>query len=446
MTVTREPESVTPHSLAAEKSVLGSILVQADRILEVADLLQPAHFFRVEHQRLYAVMLEMARANQHIDCVTVSERLRASRRLDEIGGPAYLAALTDGMPRGFDLQAHARIIRDRAAKARLCAAANKILNEIDSSELDAAGLVDHAERLIFSVAEDDSQGDFVDAQQLLSEGTAAIETLHDRRSGVTGVGTGFPDFDLMTRGFQPGTLVLVAARPSMGKTSFVTNVAYHAATHGHTVGLFSLEMSRQELFMRMVSAVGRIDSHRLQSGLLHQAEYGRMTDAFVRIGDSNLYVDDSAVVGIFDVRGKARRLKARHGLSLLIIDYLQLMKLPKAENRNLAVAEVSRALKLVARELNVPVVALSQLSRETEKRGGDKRPLLSDLRDSGALEQDADLVVFIHRPEVYQETPTPETAGVAKIIIAKHRNGPTGEIKLQWCRESTRFENWTERT
>jgi replicative DNA helicase len=247
----------------------------------------------------------------------------------------------------------------------------------------------------------------------------------------------------MTRGLQPGALVLVAGRPSMGKTAFALNIAYNASLSGHHVGMFSLEMSRDEVFMRLVASAGRIDGHRLQSGLIDEADYGRLGSAYSEIGASKLHIDDSGMLGILDVRGKARRMKARHGLHLLVVDYLQLMQTERAENRNLAIADISRSLKLIARELEIPVVVLSQLSRETEKRSGDKKPMMSDLRDSGALEQDADMIVFIHRPEYYQETP--ENAGLAEIIIAKQRNGPTGTVKLRWSKTTTRFDNWSYR-
>jgi replicative DNA helicase len=323
----------------------------------------------------------------------------------------------------------------------LLAAANRIIDTADESEQDTRALVDRAEQLIFEVSQQSVRGDFIDAAQLVQEGTAYLQRLSESK-GVSGVRSGFADFDHMTQGFQPGTLNLIAARPSMGKTAFAMNVAYQAALAGQHVGFFSLEMSRDELYMRLVSSVAKIDSHRLKGGYLSQTEYDRLVDANSTIAESFLHIDDTPVVSLMDVRGKARRRIKSTGLSLLIIDYLQLMQLPKAENRNLSVSEVSRGLKLLARELEIPVVALSQLSRETEKRG-EKRPMLSDLRDSGALEQDADLVVFIHRPEVYGATP--DNAGIAEIVIAKHRNGLTGTVELSWCKENTRFDNLTRR-
>jgi replicative DNA helicase len=438
-------DRVTPHSLEAEQAVLGALLVEGDRILEATEVLGPTDFYRVAHQLIFRVMREMAEAHEHIDPLTVGERLRQRKQLDEAGGPAYLWTLTDGMPRGFNLAASMQIIREHALRARLIRVASTLQAQAYELDADPRALIDKAEAMIFALAQQDERGDFIDAQQLVAEGWKAVEQLVEQKRGITGIPTGFVDFDEMTRGLQPGALILVAARPSMGKSAFALNIAHYAAAHGLVVGVFSLEMSRQEVFVRLVSAVGGVDGHRLQSGYVSERDYGHLTYAFGRIGESSLFVDDTAAVGILDVRGKARRLKARHGLHLLVLDYLQLLQLPKAENRNVAVAEASRALKLIARELSVPVVALSQLSRATEQRVGDHKPLMSDLRDSGALEQDADLIVFIHRPEVYAKRGETDLEGVAEIIIAKQRNGPTGMVKLRWSKEFTRFDNWTER-
>ncbi len=437
-------EAVSPHSLEAERAVLGAILLNGDRFLDVAGRLESGDFFRLEHGRVFTAMHSLAKDGATIDPVTLSEHLKTRGLLEGVGGPSYLAQLLDGAhgSRSSHVDAYALIVKDRSSLRKLIKAANKILEDTAAASDDARALIDRAERLIFAVAQNDTRGDFIGVEQLLAEGIPAIEKLLETKKGVTGVETGFLDFDTMTRGLQPGTLTLVAARPSMGKSAFALNLAYHAASHGRSVGFFSLEMSRQELFMRLVSSVASIDGHKLQSGWVNQSDYSRMGEAFSAIGGTSLFVDDSAVVGVLDVRGKARRQKAKHGLDLVVLDYLQLMQIDKAENRNLAIADVSRSLKLLARELDVPVVALSQLSRTVESRGGDKKPMMSDLRDSGALEQDADLIVFIHRPEVYQETP--DNAGVAEIIISKQRNGPTGTVKLRWCKESTRFDNWSD--
>jgi replicative DNA helicase len=379
-----------PHSLDAEKAVLGCLLVEGTRFLDIGDRLAAGDFYRAAHQTIYSAIRDMAARGEHIDDLTVKEYLEQRHQLDDVGGPAYLFSLFDGMPRGFNLEAAVRIVRDRADKARLAAAARRILTDVQESQDDARTVIDRAERLIFEVAQQDARGDFIPAATLVADGIPEIEQLLDAKTRATGVRTGFDEFDELTRGLHPGTLVILAARPSMGKSAWALQVAYHAATSGTTVGFLSLEMSRHELFLRLVASVGRIDGHRLQSGYVNQTDYGRLGDTFSQIADSSLWVDDSAVVSVLDVRGKARRLAAKQGLGLLVIDYLQLMQLGRAENRNLAIAEASRGLKLVARELGIPVLALSQLSRETERRG-DKRPMLSDLRD--CLPGDARLVM-----------------------------------------------------
>lgn len=436
-------ERVTPHSLEAERAVLGAILIEPSLFLDVADLLAADDFFREPHRRIYAAMRELATAGQTVDPIVLRERLKVRGDLEDIGGPAYLYALTDGVPRSTNIEAYAGIVKERAMAARLIDAAHQMIADTADDEKTSREMLDAAERRIFAIGEQSVRGDFIDAGALVAEGIPAIERLLEDRNGATGLQTGFHEFDAMTRGLQPGALVLLAARPSMGKSAFALNVAYNAASHGKAVGFMSLEMSREELFFRLVASVGRIDGHRLQSGYVSQADYGQMSEAFGQIGQTGLFVDDSSTVGVLDLRGKARRLKARHGLDLLIVDYLQLMQLAKAENRNLAVADASRALKLLARELRIPVMALSQLSRETEKRA-EKKPMLSDLRDSGALEQDADMVVFIHRAEVYDRNPAHE--GLAEIIIAKSRNGPIGTVELRWDKTSTRFDNVSVRS
>jgi replicative DNA helicase len=428
---------VTPHTIEAEVAVLGGILINDTRLFEVVDVLDAGDFYRDAHQKIYRVILELSSEGGAVDLVTVQERLKRKGLLEDVGGPMYLSGLTSGMPRSTNVAHYARIVKESATRSGLINAANRILTDAAQADEDARTLLDKAEGLIFQLSQSAVTGDFVDAAQLVSEGIPAVESLLETKKGATGVSTGFADLDEMTRGLQPGSLALLAARPSMGKTALALNLAYNVAAAGKVVGFFSVEMARQELFMRLLASVSKIDGHRLQHGYVSQGDYTRMSDGFSRIANTGLCVDDSSVLSVLDIRGKARRLKARKGLDLVVIDYLQLMQLPKAENRNLAVADVSRALKLVARELNVPVLALSQLSRGLEGRG-DKKPMLSDLRDSGALEQDADLVMFIHREEVY--SPTPENAGCAELIIAKQRNGPTGNVKLVWHREQTRFD------
>lgn len=427
-----------PHLLEAEKAILGAVLLFPDVFYDIVDEVHANDFYRDAHRRIYQAIHDVTERGQAIDFITVKDRLRERGDLDDIGGPAYLASLSDGVPRSANVVHYARIVREDAMLRNVMAAANRMLVEAKAADAEARVVLDRAEQNILAIAQRAVRSDFIDAAQLVSEGIAAVEALIETKKGITGLPSGFVDFDDMTRGFQPGALALLAARPSMGKTAWALNVAYHVASQGKIVGFFSLEMSRQELFMRLLAAVSRVNGHHLQSGYVNQTDYGRMSHGFGEIAGTGFFVDDSPTVSMLDVRGKARRLKGRKGLDFLVLDYLQLMQLPKAENRNLAVADVSRGLKLLARELEIPVLALSQLSRGVEARS-DKRPMLSDLRDSGALEQDADLVIFLHRPEVYERSP--ENEGLAEVILAKQRNGPTGTVKLQWMKETTRFEN-----
>lgn len=436
-----EPQ-VSPHLLEAERAVLGAVLIDPARLHDVIDALEPSDFFRQGHRHVFEAALDLSRSGVVIDSLTIRDRLRERGHLDAAGGPAYVAGLMDGVPRSTNVTAYAAIVRGQALLRSLIATAQRILVDSHEADADARDVLDKAERQLLAITQRTIRGDFIDAAELVRQGAPVMQQVLDGKTNVSGIPSGFLDFDSLTRGFQRGSLTLLAGRPSMGKTAFALNAAYHAAAHGHIVGLFSLEMSRQELFMRLCASVARVDSHRLQSGYLSMTDFQSISDSWSEIAQTGLCVDDSAGVSMLDVQGKARRLQAKRGLDLVVIDYLQLMQLPKAENRNLAVADVSRALKLFARELNVPVVALSQLSRGVEARG-DKKPMLSDLRDSGALEQDADLVVFLHRPEVY--TPNaPGVHGLAEVIIAKHRNGPIGTVRLQWIKETTTFENRTE--
>lgn len=435
---------LSAHTLEAERAVLGAVLAAPERLDDVLDVLVPSDFFREAHRALYGALLELAGAGRTIDLVLVLEHLRRAGTLEAVGGARYLSELMDGVPRSTNVAAYAGHVRDAADIRRLEAAGTKITALARTvCEDDAKTRIDQAERIVFDLSQRRGRSDFLDGAELARRGYAVVEKLLDTKRHVTGVPSGYPDFDALTRGLQPGTLTLIAARPSMGKTSFALNLAYHAAIEGHHTAFFSLEMGWEELFIRLVASTAQMDSQRLQGGFVNQAEFASLSDAIGAIAESAIHVDDNPHVGLMDVRGKARRLKAKHGLGLVVVDYLQLMAVPKAESRNVAVADVSRGLKLVARELGVPIVVLSQLSRDSEKRGGEKKPQLSDLRDSGALEQDADLVVFIHRPEVYD--PKPEHAGVAELIIGKQRNGPTGTVKLAWIREQTRFASWSGR-
>ena len=439
------PERTLPHSLDAEKSVLGAILIQNEAFNHAAELIDSKDFFRNAHTRIFEKMVLLSERGDAIDFITLKEELSKSGELDDIGGPAYIASLADGVPRSANVEYYARIVKEKATLRNLIFSANKILAEAYEAEQEPDLLLDEAERSIFAIAEDRIRAGFVPLRDLVQTSFTTIERLQQQKGLITGVPTGFIDLDEMTSGLQPSDLVLVAARPSMGKTSFVLNIAQHVGTSTDmTVGFFSLEMSKEQLFMRMLTSEARIDAHRFRTGFLSEKDYGRLSHALGTLAEAKVFIDDTASIGVLEMRAKARRLKAEHGLNLLIIDYIQLMQgRGRFESRQAEIASISRSLKGLAKELSVPIVALSQLSRASETRA-DHRPQLSDLRESGALEQDADVVMFIYRAEQYRDSdgnPNTEDQGTAEIIIGKQRNGPVGTAKLAFIKEHTRFEN-----
>jgi replicative DNA helicase len=431
-----------PHNLEAERSVLGAILIDNGMFNVVAAMMTSAAFFRDAHRRIFDRMVTLSERSQPIDLVTLKEELDRTGDLEEVGGPAYIASLTDGVPRSTNVEYYAQIVKEKATLRNLIFSANRILANAYEADQEADLILDEAESAIFAVAEDRIKAGFIPMRDLVREQFPRIEQLFEHKKYITGVPSGFEDIDKKTRGLQNGDLVIVAARPSMGKTSLVLNICQHVATHGGVAGFFSLEMSKEQLFMRMLACEAKIDTYRLLSGQIGQREYGQITHALETLSEAQMFIDDTAGIGVLEMRAKARRLKAEHGLSLLAVDYVQLMTgQGRFENRTLELASISRSLKGLAKELSVPVVLLSQLSRAPEARS-DKRPMLSDLRESGALEQDADVVMLIFREDMYKHDDQPsDTDGVAEIIIAKQRNGPTGTVKLAFLREQTRFAN-----
>jgi len=439
------PERTLPHNLEAEKSVLGAVLVNNEAFNHAAELIDARDFFRDAHRRIFDKMIILSERGDAIDLVTLKEELARVGELESVGGPAYVASLADGVPRSANVEHYARIVKEKATLRNLIFSANKILANAYQAEDDPDTILDGAEKAIFEIAQDRARSGFTPLKDLVHTSFATIEKLQQHKGMVTGVPTGFVDLDEMTSGLQPSDLVLVAARPSMGKTSFVLNIAQHVGINtGLTVGFFSLEMSKEQLFMRMLTGEARIDAHRFRSGYLNEKDYGRLSHALGTLAEARVYIDDTASIGVLEMRAKARRLQSEHSLDLLIIDYIQLMQgRGRFESRQAELASISRSLKGLAKELHVPVVALSQLSRAPETRS-DHRPQLSDLRESGALEQDADVVMFIYRDEQYRDAdgqPNQDTEGVAEIIIGKQRNGPVGTVKLAFIKEHTRFEN-----
>jgi replicative DNA helicase len=435
-------ERTLPHNLDAERSVLGSILVHDDAFNLAVQVISARDFYRDAHRRIFERMIALNERNQVIDFVTLTEELGRAGELEEVGGPSYISTLADGVPRATNVEYYARIVKEKASLRNLIYAANRILTNAYEADQEPDLIIDEAESAIFSVADDRLKAGFVPMRDLVKHSFPKIEQLFEQKRLITGVPTGFVDLDEMTRGLQPGDLVIIAARPSMGKTSLVLNIAQHVSIQpGHTVGFFSLEMSKESLFIRLLTSEAQIDSHRLMSGAIGQKDYGRISQALETLSVMRLYIDDTAGIGVLEMRAKARRLQAEHGLTLLVVDYIQLMTgRGRFENRTLELGAISRSLKGLAKELNVPIVVLSQLSRAPESRS-DHRPQLSDLRESGALEQDADVVALIYRDDVYNKDVNSPDAGTAELIIAKQRNGPTGVVRLAFLREQTRFAN-----
>jgi replicative DNA helicase len=434
-------EKTLPHNAEAERTVLGAVLVDGTAFNSAAEILTRDDFYREGHRRIFDAMAALAERSAIIDLVTVKDELAKSAALEAVGGAAYVAGLLDGMPRIVNVEAWSRIIKEKAALRNLIHASNRIVQSCYEAEDEPAVILDRAEKAIFDIAEHRLRQGFIGIREIVKESFRTIDQLSQSKELVTGLPTGFVDLDERTSGLQKGDLIIVAARPAMGKTSFCLNLAqYASAKTGETVGIFSLEMAKEQLVLRMLCADARVDAHRLRTGNLQEKDWTRLAKAYADLSASKIFIDDSASLTPLEMRAKCRRLKAEHGLGLVVIDYLQLCSAPgRAENRQQEIASVSRSLKGLAKELSVPVVALSQLSRAPEART-EKRPQLSDLRESGALEQDADVVMFIYREEEYK--PTEENRGVAEIIIGKQRNGPTGMLKLAFIKEYTRFENF----
>ncbi|MHB1570581.1 MAG: replicative DNA helicase [Solirubrobacteraceae bacterium] len=437
--------AVPPHNLEAEKSVLGAVLLDERHLhaLLVEEQLRPEHFYREAYGAVYAAMLELYENNSKIDHLTVAERLREDGKLDEVGGPAAIEELAGWVPAAGHAREYGRIVHDNAQLRALLTASYEIQARVLAREAPARDLVEQAERSVLEVATDERQKKIRSISDILHDETDKLHRLSVAKTALTGTPAGFRDLDEKTGGFQPGNLIVIAARPSMGKSALVANIAENAALAGSAVALFSLEMSESELAQRFVASQANLKGEDLRRGKVPERQWPTILEACDRLARAPLFVDDSSDTGVLEVRAKSRRLHAQveGGLGLIIIDYLQLMRHEgRVESRVEQVGQISRGLKGLARELNVPVIALSQLSRAVEQRGGEKKPILSDLRESGQIEQDADLVMFIYRDEYYDKES--ERPGEADIIIAKHRNGPVGDVVLTFRKEVPKFANY----
>jgi len=432
-----------PSNVEAERSILGAILLDNAVCNQAIELLRRDDFFLDSHRRIFDKMVVLTERLMPIDLITLSDELRRAGEFEQIGGATYIASLIDGVPRTDTIEPYAKLVKQKSMLRRLISASQQIVSLAFEEEDDADVIIDKAEQLIFQIAEDRVRQGFQYIGDVAHRRLEQIEQMAGRPEMITGVPTGFTDFDRMTSGLQRQELIVIAARPSMGKTALALNMAQYAAKNANVVGIFSLEMSAEQLVSRLLCSEARVDAHRLRTGYLNREEWARLADALRRLCETKVFIDDSAAVSVMEMRAKCRRLKAEHGLDLLIIDYLQLMAgRGRIESRQQEVSQISRDLKGLAKELDIPVVALSQLSRAPEQRS-EHKPQLSDLRESGAIEQDSDVVCFIYREELYN--PTDENQGTAELIIGKQRNGPTGMVQLAFLKEFTRFENmWRE--
>lgn len=427
-------ERVMPHDLEAERAVLGAVLLNNDRLVDARTVVEAGQFYRDAHRRLFTAMVVLADQNDAIDMVTLKDQLDRVGDLEEIGGPVYIASLMEGVPHSTNVDHYAGIVAEKAALRALIQSSSRAMADAYDAQRDAKAILESAEQAILGLASRTKTGGFETLAQIAPRAMDALERAHARKDGISGVSTGFLDIDQHTRGLQPSTVVVLGARPGMGKTSLAINIATNAAMTGKSVGFFSLEMPSEELLLRMLSAAAHINGHQMQSGFLGERDWQRIAEAMDTLLRYAVHIDETPGITLFDVRSRARRLRAEHGVDLILIDYLQLMGTTgRQDNRSLAIGEITGGLKTLAKELKIPVVLLSQLNREQEKRG--TRPRLSDLRDSGSIEQDADIVMFLHRGD--------EDEAITELILAKHRNGPTGMLKLAWIKSETRFDNYT---
>jgi replicative DNA helicase len=429
---------VPPQNTEAEQSVLGGILIENEALNKIVEILDSDDFYREAHRKIFKSMIALSEKNEPSDLITLTNDLKYQNLLEEIGGASYLTSLIDSVPTAANIEYYAKIVKEKSILRKLIQAATEIVTESYEDRGDVDGFLDDAERLIFGISEHRVKPSLHPFKDIIKESFKTIEKLYEKKELITGIPSGFKDLDRKTAGFQPSDLIIVAGRPAMGKTAFCLNVAQYAAIEAKIpVAIFSLEMSKEQLALRMLCSEAEVDGQKLRSGFLTESDWPKLTLAAGNLSEAPLFIDDSPAITNLEIRAKARRLKAEHDLGLIIVDYLQLMKGRRAERREQEISEISRSLKALAKELSVPVIAISQLSRKTEDRPS-RRPQLADLRESGAIEQDADVIIFIYREELYkQDTPN---KGIAEVIIGKQRNGPTGKVDLHFIDKYTAFK------
>ncbi len=443
---TSRPDKIPPQSVEVEQAVLGAMLLDKEAVGKAVEVIDKDAFYRDDHQKIFSAIVALYDKNQPVDIITVSDELATRKELDNVGGRVYLLELTEKIATTANIEYHANIVLEKATLRKLIETSTQIVSQCYGATLEVDDLLDRAEQGIFNISEKRIKEGFISIGDLLPHTFEAIEEYQKKGGMVTGLATGFLELDTLTGGLQNSDLIVVASRPSMGKTAFCLSVAEHVAIEQNLpVGVFSLEMAKSQLAQRMLCSRARFSTHKMRTGRISDHEYSNLAVAVGPLAESKIFIDDTPNLGILQMRAKARRLKAQFDVGLIIVDYLQLMQGPRgSESRQQEISLISRSLKGLAKELDVPVIAVSQLSRKVEDRGGDKRPMLADLRESGAIEQDADVVIFVYRPEFYGIEKFKDGApaeGVAEIIVSKHRNGPTGNLRLTFIKDYARFEN-----
>ncbi len=446
-----------PQSLEAEMSILGGVLIDNDAINRALEMLLPDDFYRESHRKIFKAMIRLSDSREPCDLITLSEMLRKQGELEEVGGAAYLVTLVDYVPTAANISYYCKIVKEKSISRRMITVATEIVTLGYEEQTDINELLDKAQKNIYEISENKLRPQYVQVKDIIKDTFKILQSLHSRKEHVTGIPTGYADLDHMTAGFQPGDLVIIAARPSMGKTTLALNIAEYASADPRNKNkvssvIFSLEMAKEQLVMRLFASIARIDFSKMRTGHFHDSDWPKLTKAAGVLHDSKIFIDDTPAISVLELRSKARRLKSEHDIGMVIVDYLQLMRgSANPESRQQEISDISRSLKALAKELNIPVIALSQLNRELEKRS-DKRPMMSDLRESGAIEQDADVIMFVYRETVYcdhcrkrDNSCTQNHERNAEIIIGKQRNGALGMVSLAFIGEHTRFESISDR-
>ncbi|MBL7068887.1 MAG: replicative DNA helicase [Candidatus Omnitrophica bacterium] len=438
-------EKTLPHNLEAETAVLGSMIIDKDAVAVAIQALEPSSFYKDANQKIFTTIVTLYDKNKAIDMLTIVEELRKKDNLEKVGGASYIADLTSAIPTAANIIHYTKIVKEKYILRQLISTSTAVIQESYTPRTDVDELLDKAETMIFEItSRKHSETKYIQLKDIIKDSIETIDNLYQRKENVTGAATGFHELDAMTAGFQKSDLIVIAGRPSMGKSALAASIAEHIGTVEKTpIAFFSLEMAKEQLVQRMLCSHARVNAHKVRTGFLSQSDWPKLTNAAGKLSEAPLYIDDTPTMSALELRAKARRMKAQHDIQLIIVDYLQLMQgAVRAENRQQEISEISRSLKALARELSVPLIAISQLSRAVEQRS-DHRPQLSDLRESGAIEQDADLVLLLLREEYYN--PTEENKGVAEVMIAKQRNGPVGSVRLAFIAEYAKFENLSYR-